>query len=154
MKRGLFGQYRFGFDPWGLILFLIVLLPTFIWLAVPAPNDVLKTESVTPVADTIASVCQALFVVCMCFLVNKERSKLRFSAMSIASIVCIVVYYIGWVLYYCGNVAPWVILVLTIPPCVAFILFTVDRKICPATVFAAVFAVCHTIFAIMNFIIQ
>ncbi|MDY6327685.1 MAG: hypothetical protein SPL47_10310 [Bacteroidales bacterium] len=25
-------NYRFGFDPWGLILFLLVMLPNFIWL--------------------------------------------------------------------------------------------------------------------------
>ena len=26
-------QYRFGFDPWGLLLFLLVMLPNFIWFA-------------------------------------------------------------------------------------------------------------------------
>jgi hypothetical protein len=26
-------QYRFGLDPWGLILFLLVMLPNFIWFA-------------------------------------------------------------------------------------------------------------------------
>ena len=92
-------EYRFGFDPWGLVLFLFVMLPTFIWLAVPAPNDVLRTESVTPVADTIATVCQALFVACMCFLINTGRSKRRFSPWIVASILCVAVYYIGWVLY-------------------------------------------------------
>ena len=24
-------QYRFGFDHWGVVLFLLVMLPTFIW---------------------------------------------------------------------------------------------------------------------------
>lgn len=147
----MFRQYRFGFDPWGLVLFLLVMQPTVIWLAVPAPNDVLRTESVTPVADTIATVCQALFVACMCFLINKERGRRRFPALIVASIVCIAVYYIGWVLYYCGTDAPWVIILLTVPPCVTFIIYTTDRKNLSAAVFAAVFAVCHTIFAVKNF---
>jgi hypothetical protein len=43
--------YRFGFDIWGLLLFLLVMLPNFIWFAVPAPNDVLRAESVTPITD-------------------------------------------------------------------------------------------------------
>jgi len=147
----MFKQYRFGFDPWGLVLFLFVMLPTFIWFAVPAPNDVLRTESVTPVVDTIATVCQVLFVACMCFLINKVRVKRRFSPLIIASIACVAVYYIGWVFYYCGNAHPWVILLLTLPPCMAFVLFTVERKNLPATVFAVVFAICHTIFAVENF---
>ena len=144
--------YRFGFDVWGLIFFLMVMLPNFIWFAVPAPNDVLRAESVTPVVDMVASVCQVLTVACLCFVINKERGKLRFSPLVIATMVCVIVYYIGWLLYYTGIVNVWVILLLTIPPCLAFILFAADRKNLPAVVFATAFAVCHLIFAIMNFI--
>lgn len=132
----LFSKYRFGFDVWGLILFLLVMLPNFIWFAVPAPNDVLRAESVTPVADVIASVCQILTVACLCIVINKEGSKLRFSPLVIAAMVCVMVYFAGWLLYYGGFTNAWVIIMLTIPPCLAFILF----------------AVCHLIFAIMNFI--
>ena len=147
-----FNQYRFGFDVWGLILFLLVMLPNFIWFAVPAPNDVLRVESVTPVVDVIASVCQVLTVACLCFVINQERDKLRFSPLVIATMVCVAVYYVGWVLYYSGIVSEWVILLLTIPPCLAFILFAADRKNLPAALFATGFAVCHLIFAIVNFI--
>ena len=51
------GKYGFGFDVAGLILFLLVMVPTFIWMAVPAPNDVLRAESVTPIVDAIGFVC-------------------------------------------------------------------------------------------------
>ena len=148
----LFHKYEFGFDVSGLILFLLVMLPNFIWFAVPAPNDVLRTESVTPVVDVVASVCQVLTVACLCFVIPKERRELRFSPLVIATMVCVIVYYIGWLLYYTGIVNVWVILLLTIPPCLAFILFAADRKNLPAVVFATAFAVCHLIFAIMNFI--
>ena len=144
--------YRFGFDVWGLIFFLMVMLPNFIWFAVPAPNDVLRTESVTPVVDIVASVCQVLTIACLCFVINKERSKLRFSPLVIAAMVCVAIYYVGWVLYYSGIVSAWVILLLTIPPCLAFILFAADRKNLPAVLCATFFAVCHLIFAIVNFI--
>ena len=148
----LLDQYRFGFDVWGLILFLLVMLPNFIWFAVPAPNDVLRTESIMPIVDMVASVCQILTIACLCFVINKERRKLRFSPLAIATVVCIVVYYTGWALYYIGNASTWVILLMTIPPCLAFILFAADRKNLLAVLFATVFAVCHLIFAIMNFI--
>ena len=61
-------RYRFGFDVWGLLLFLLVMLPNFIWFAVPAPNDILRTESVTPVVDVIASAFAVRH--CICALVN------------------------------------------------------------------------------------
>lgn len=144
--------YRFGFDVAGLILFLLVMAPTFIWLAVPASNDVLRAESVTPMVDTIGSVCQILCIASLCVIINKERSKLRFSPLIIASIACVVMYFLGWVLYYAGFTNAWVILMMTIPPCAAFILFAVDRKNIPAIVFAVCFAICHLIYGIVNFI--
>ena len=145
-------QYRFGFDPWGLLLFLLVMLPNFIWFAAPAPNDILRTDSVTPMVDAIGSVFQVLTVACLCFVIHKSRSKLRFSSLIVATIICIAIYYIGWVLYYTANVSPIVILLLTIPPCLAFILFAIDRKNLPAVLFATVFAVCHLVFAVVNFV--
>jgi len=144
--------YKLGFDISGLILFLMVMAPTFIWLAVPAPNDVLRTESATPIVDAIGSVCQILFITCLCVVINKERSRLRLSPLVVASIVCVVMYYIGWVLYYRGITNAWVILTLTIPPCLAFILFAIDRKNLSAALFATGFAVCHLILANVNYL--
>ena len=146
-------RYRFGFDLWGLLLFLLVMLPNFIWFAVPAPNDVLRADSVTPVVDVIASVCQVLTVACLCFLINEARGKLRFSPLVIAAVVCVAVYYLGWALYYSGIASTWIILLLTLPPCLAFILFAADRKNLPAVLFATVFAVCHLGFGVVNFVI-
>lgn len=145
-------QYRFGFDPWGLLLFLLVMLPNFIWFAVPAPNDILRAESATPVVDAIGSVFQVLTVACLCFVIHNDRSKLRFSPLIIVAIICVAIYYIGWGLYCTANVSPTVILLLTVPPCLAFILFAADRKNLPAILFATAFAVCHLVFAVVNFV--
>ena len=46
-------EYKFGFNIYGLLLFLIIMIPNFIWFAVPAPDDVLRVESVTEMIDTI-----------------------------------------------------------------------------------------------------
>ena len=53
-------NYKFGFDPWGLGLFLVIMLPNCIWFAVPAPNDILRAESVTPLLDTVGQVLQVV----------------------------------------------------------------------------------------------
>ena len=145
----LFKQYYFGFDFWGLLLFLLIMLPNFIWFTLPALNDVLRAESVTPITDAIASVCQVLTVACLCFVINKKRDKLHLTPLTI---ICIIIYYIGWTIYYHGIANACVILMLTIPPCLALILFAADRKNLPAALFATVFAVCHLIFAVVNFI--
>ena len=34
-------KYKIGFDIWGLIIFIVIMIPNFIWFAVPAPNDIL-----------------------------------------------------------------------------------------------------------------
>ncbi len=145
-------RYRFGFDIWGLLLFLVVMLPNFIWFAVPASDDILRTESITPVVDIIGSVFQVLTVACLCFVIRKERSEFRFSPLVVAATACIAAYYIGWLLYYAGITAPWVILLLTLPSCLSFILFAADRKNLPAVVSAAGFMVCHCIFGVVNYL--
>ena len=30
-------KYKIGFDIWGLIIFIVIMIPNFIWFAVPAP---------------------------------------------------------------------------------------------------------------------
>jgi hypothetical protein len=145
-------KYRFGFDVWGLLLFLLVMLPNFIWFAVPAPNDVLRAESVTPIVDVIASICQVLTVASLCFLINEERGKLHFSPLVIVTIICVAIYYLGWALYYSSISNFWIILLLTIPPCLAFILFAADRKNLPAVLFASAFAVGHLVFGVVIFV--
>lgn len=145
-------KYRFGFDIWGLVIFLTVMFPNFIWFAVPAPNDILRSESATIIIDTIGSVCQVLLIGSLCFIINKERSKLRFSPLIIMAIICIVLYFTGWMLYYNGLTNPLVIIFLTLPPCLAFIFFALDRKNIIAVVPAICFTICHLIYGIVNFI--
>ena len=146
-------RYRFGFEVWGLIIFFAVMLPNFIWFALPAPNDVLRAESVTPTVDMIGSVCQVVFVAALCMLINTDREKLRFSPLIIAAVCCIAVYFVGWVLYYCGLAGSVVISMLTLPPCIAFILFALDRKNMIALIPAVVFTICHLIYGAVNFVL-
>ena len=146
-------KYKFGFDFSGLIIFLIIMLPNFIWFAVPAPNDILRQESITPIIDIIGSVFQVIFVASLCVVVNKERDKLKISPLLISSIVCIVLYFLGWVFYYFGCVNALVIICLTLPPCFAFIFFALDRKNIIALIPAVCFTICHLIYATINFLL-
>lgn len=47
-------KYKMSFEIWGLLLFLIIMLQNFIWFAIPAPNDILRANSITETIDTVA----------------------------------------------------------------------------------------------------
>ena len=146
-------KYKLRFDLSGLALFLIVMLPNFIWFAVPAPNDILRAESVTPAVDMMGSICQVLFVAALCVVMNKERKELRLSPLLISSIAFIALYFLGWIFYYTGVSSPVVIMLLTLPPCLAFISFALDRKNLIAVVPAVCFMMCHLVYGTVNFIV-
>lgn len=145
-------EYRFGFEVWGLVLFIGIMLPNFVWFAVPAPNDILRGESVTEIADIIGSVFQAVMIAALCLLKRTDCPKLRFSPFIVGAIACCIAYWSGWVLYYNGIADAVVVLMLTVPPCGAFLLFTLDRKNYIASVPVCGFTVCHLIYALANFI--
>lgn len=65
----MFKKYKIGFDLWGVLLFLIIMIPNFIWFAVSAPNDILRADSITKI---------------------------------IAVIISCLLYFVSWLLYYCG----------------------------------------------------
>lgn len=102
-------KYKIGFDVWGLLLFLMIMIPNFIWFAIPAPNDVLRTSSITETIDTVASACQVLMVAVLCILRNRESKKLCVNRLTVTAAV-----------YYAGIANEIVILGLTMPPCLAF----------------------------------
>ena len=94
-------KFRIGFDSGGLLLFLVVMLPNFIWFAIPSPNDVLRRESVTVTLDTAASVFQVLMAASLIFVIHPGRKPLRLAGL-LGVIGCAVLYYSGWILYYLG----------------------------------------------------
>ena len=146
-------NYQLGFDLWGLVLFLVIMLPNFVWFVLPAPNDILRGESVTPLVDTIAQVFQIMMAAALCVVINTTRDKPMKPVYAIAAIVCIVLYFAGWAAYYTGFTNAAVILGLCLAPCGSFLLFAAARKNAAALISAAAFTACHLIFAIANFIL-
>lgn len=146
-------KYKMGFDIWGLITFIIVMIPNFIWFAVPAPNDILRGVSVTETVDTIASICQVLVVMSLCIFINQNRQKIRFTRFIITAIICCLLYFLCWIFYYAGVTNDMVILGLTIFPCLTFLFFAIDRKNMIAVIPISIFTICHLIYGMVNYII-
>ncbi len=145
--------YRLRFEIWGLILFLVIMIPNFIWFTVPAPNDILRAASVTGGVDTIATISQVLMAAALCIFVNEKNNGFRITPLIVAVFICCLLYFACWMGYYAGIVNAAVILGLTVFPCLAFMLFAVDRKNMIAVVPISIFSICHLIYGVVNFII-
>ena len=146
-------RYKLSFEIWGLLLFLIVMIPNFIWFAIPAPNDILRAKSITEMVDTVASVCQILMIVAICIIRNRESKKLCISPFIIMAAACYLLYVASWIAYYSGMTNVVVILGLTIPPCLAFLFFAIDRKNGIALIPISIFTICHLVYGVVNFIV-
>lgn len=146
-------RYQFRFQPGALLLFLLVMAPTFFWLAVPAPNDILRDESVTPALDTAGSTLQVLFIAALCLLARKGLKKHPHSPLLFCAVLCVLLYYAGWAFYYLGSTNTLVVLLLTLPPCAVFLVYAVYRRNIIALVPAAGFTLCHILYAAVNFIL-
>lgn len=146
-------KYKFGFQIWGVVLFLIVMIPNFIWFAIPAPNDVLRATSITPIVDMVASVFQVIMIILLCAIVNKNAIKLCLSKWIFMCLICLALYFISWVLYYFGLVNSIIVLGLTVPPCMVFLLYSIDRKNYVAIVPIIIFTICHLLYGVVNFIL-
>lgn len=146
-------KYKVSFQIWGLLLFLILMLPNLYWFAVPAPHDILRAESGTPTLDLIASIAQVLMTIALCIFGNQDSKRIGVSPLVIGTVVCCLVYFAGWVFYYQGVADAVIILDLCIAPCLAFLFFSLDRKNAFAVVPVLIFAVCHFISGVMNFIL-
>lgn len=145
-------RYKFGFSVSGLVLFLVIMLPNFIWFAHPAPNDILRGASVTGTLDAIASVCQVLVVASLCMVVRREQNRLRLTPLLAAGMLCCLLYFACWIAYYGGLTNPVVMLGLTIPPCLAFLFYALDRQNGVAVVPIVGFTVCHLLHTIANYL--
>lgn len=149
--KGPLKNYRLGFDPWALALFSALMAPNLFWAAFPAPADVLRKPSATPALDALASACQMLAIAALILLRRKEGLP-TLSRWAGAALGFLLLYYLGWALYYQGQAGPWAILLLTLPPCLSLLSFCLARKNLPALVPLAVFTACHLVYGAVNFL--
>ena len=130
-----------------------MMIPNFIWFAVSAPNVIFRVESITKTVDVIASICQVLMVMSLCIFINQECKKISITRFIMATIICCLLYFLCWIFYYVGVTNGIIILGLTIFPCLAFLFFAIDRKNMLAVIPISIFALCHLIYGMINYIV-
>ena len=62
-------EHKLHFELRGLLTFFAAMLPNLIWFAVPAPDDKLRTDSITGSIDAAGSVLQAAMIFALCFII-------------------------------------------------------------------------------------
>ena len=146
-------EYQFGLNVFAIILFVLVMIPNLIWFFVPSQNDVLRNESVTKILDVFGSIFQVFTVAALCAFRNEKAGKLQISLLFITSLLCLLFYYVFWILYYCNYTHAAVLIGLSIFPCASFLLYGKKKKNYIALIPAFVFTVLHSVSTIINFII-
>lgn len=149
----MYKNYRLSFDPWCLLLFLLIMVPNLIWFIIPAPNDLLRISSTVKLIDTIATVFQIIMLLSLCFFKNTKAKSFRLSLLLGLTIISCLLYFICWVLYYNSRINSVIILGLAILPCLSFFLFAIDRKNWLALIPILIFTICHIASSLINFII-
>lgn len=150
-EKTIFGL-SFGFDLWGLLLFAAIMIPNFIWFGVPAPNDVMREESLTPALDIAATVFQVISVCLLVLFVHKGRKVTWDSPFTVAAGLFLLCYIIAWIFYYCSFVNVAVILSLALMPCLSLLAFEWERRNDLAIPPTAIFAILHLISTCINFL--
>lgn len=149
----MFKNYKLSFDPWCLILFLIIMIPNLIWFIIPAPNDILRISSTAEIFDTLSSIFQVLMLIALCFFRNTKSKPIGLSPFTIATLICCLSYFACWIFYYSDIINHIIILGLAAFPCLAFLLFDIDRKNWLALTPILIFTICHIISTLINFVI-
>lgn len=146
-------EYRIRIEWWGILLFVLIMIPNIIWFQFPAKVDPLRNESITPKLDEVAQVFRIVMIIAMTVLVNQTCVKPMKRSNRLIISVCLIAYYAGWILYYMGIVNSIIYLDLCIAPCIAFILFSYARKNAVSLFSACIFMIYHVAFGVINFVI-
>ena len=141
--------YRFGFDPWGLGLFVLIMLPNVLWMLLAGENDLLMQLSATPRLDALVSVCQVLTVAGMVFLCRRDTPPVK----PLWLLVWLFAYLLMWVLYGVGLAHPVVLMGLAVFPCAAIVIFLLQRRNFLTLIPAVLFAAGHIVSSLIRFVL-
>ncbi len=135
-------KYRLGFSLRSLIFYLCQLLPNIIWWAHPPENDVLSANASPHMVMNAAEHVFGVAMMAALVLIVRRDNVRNHSAFLLAAILALLVYYVCWVMYYMGNVNPYMFVFgFALMPVAAFGTFGVWTgnyiMLAPLLVFAA-----------------
>lgn len=144
-------KYRLGFNLFGFLAFMLVMLPNIAWMIFPPENDILQANSSgIPALDICMQASQWLMVGFLTILIPKEKptGKILLGI----SAVCLAAYYIMWICYFCGIYSTFTLISMAVLPSAYFICISLRNRNYPALVFAVTFSALHIGITGFNFL--
>lgn len=148
-----FKNLRVGFSPFGLLIVALQALPNIIWvLFPPAVNALEGNASAIPFVEYGEHILGVAIVILLLFLVNSTQVKRIPSGwFTRVSFAAIALYWLCWILYFCGVQPLIVIYAMVILPPVAFFCAGAAEKVYPISIVSVVFLALHLAVALENF---
>ena len=154
-RIGSIGTYVIAFSLAGLLLYALQLLPNIIWLAMPPANDVLKRNSSPHAAlNLVEQVFGIATVALLIIVISRAGTEGRNSSwLLLCAAVFLGAYYAAWVLYYHGNVSPWLLVlgIAAMPPLYYFFVASWMKDYL-ALVPCVIFGVAHVAITWSNYV--
>ena len=145
-------NYKFGINYLALLIFVLIMIPNLLWMAFPAPYDVLSRQDGAVWLEILVKILQPLMVGSLICLQNREFRKPVKARIFVGICLSYFVYMIGWGFYYLGFSGPVVILTLCIAPSCCFMLEAWGRKYGPGYVLSLLFLIFHTLWGVITFL--
>ncbi|WP_334074094.1 MULTISPECIES: hypothetical protein [Paenibacillus] len=146
-------NYGFQFSLIGLLLYALQLLPNIIWKLVPPANNVLtKNSSAYNILNIIEGLFGVITVILMVVLIGKVEGRNSNLYIGLAMLF-LAAYYISWIFYYNGVVAPWLLIlgIASMPP-LYFFFVGLWMKNYVLLVPCAIFGMTHILITCMNYL--
>ena len=148
-------KYKIGFSFYGLLAFLFQELPYLPWLLCPPINNPLANNiPVNTFFGTIEKIGGVLTVVSLIFVTRKLTMQKDFKNVHlIIAVMCLIAYYICWVLYFNGITNVFLIIIgLTAVVPIYYIFVAMWLKNYFAVIFSILFFIGHTVSNIINYL--
>ncbi len=144
---------RIRFSPYGLLIAALQLLPNIIWaLFPPTLNRLEGNASSVPFIEYGEHILGVTIIILLIFLVNKTQTRtIPRGGFMVAAFAAIALYWLCWVLYFCGVQPNAVIYAMVILPPVAFFSAGIAEKVIPISAASVLFLAFHLSVALENF---
>ena len=146
-------NYEMGFSIYGIIIYLLLMLPNIVWQIFPPINNLLLIDTVSyPILDIFEWIFRILIILFLIFLINKDKTKNKTSYIGVA-IAFLAIYYITWLLYYFGIVNPWIIILgMGITPVFYFSFAGLWLRNYLLLIPSLIFGIVHMIISILSYL--
>ncbi|MFC3749581.1 hypothetical protein [Paenibacillus sp. GCM10012306] len=146
-------NYVLGFSLTGLLLYALQLLPNIVWMLSPPANNVLtKNSSVYPILNITEQVFGIMTVALLILLINKSSERNSAIYLGLA-LLFLIGYYIAWVLYYNGVVAPWLLIIgIAAMPPLYFFFVGLWMKNYVVLIPSVIFGIAHIVITSSNYL--